>query len=504
MKRLRVIVLLVATSLAIPQVAHAQWSASGSGHGYAEAEFAPAGTQPTVSVSGRDATVNWVASRFADGTAVGGYVVTRYDAGTGSPATIAADCAGTIAALTCLESGVPAGQWTYTVTPKHSGWTGAEGPASAVVTVAAPSLTLAPATITALPSVLTGSIDSFVTGETVTWRLDDPGSGTALVGSIVPSPVPPGGAASISVTIPVSTADGSHTVFAVGSSGASLASAAISVDTLPPVISAAVIQKAAGGVAGYISAGKTYRVYASIADVGSPITTATADVSTITTGATASALAVGTWTVAGVTYNYRSAQLPAANALAAGTKAFAITATDSFTHTGTTGGFSVVVDTTRPAGSSLTTTNHAGGVAGQAETGDTITFVYTEPIDPNSIVGSWDGTATPVTVRLLNAGGGGGDRVQIWNAANTAQLPLGAVRLGSTGYTTGAVNFTNSTMTISGNAVTIVLGTPDGPVGNAVVSSNTRWTPTTTTTDWAGNASRNTAVNEPVPADPEF
>ena len=59
-------------------------------------------------------------------------------------------------------------------------------------------------------------------------------------------------------------------------------------------------------------------------------------------------------------------------------------------------------------------------------------------------------------------------------------------------------------MTISGNSVIVVLGTPGGAVGSAVVTSNTRWNPSNVATDWAGNACTNTAVNEPVPLDPEF
>jgi hypothetical protein len=164
----------------------------------------------------------------------------------------------------------------------------------------------------------------------------------------------------------------------------------------------------------------------------------------------------------------------------------------------------VTIDTTRPNGSSLTTTNHAGGIVGRAETGDSITFTYSEPIDPNSILAGWDGTATPVTLQLLNAGGGGGDRVQIWDATNTSQLPLGVVRLGSTGYTSTSITFTNSTMTRTGSAITVVLGTPSGAGTTAVVTSNTRWSPSTTATDLAGNTCPNTAVNEPGAADAEF
>jgi hypothetical protein len=504
-RRLATVMILALLVAGAPTAASARWSTAGSGRGYASADVAPAGTQPTASVSGRNVTVSWAASQFADGTNVNGYIVARYDAGTNAAATIGASCSGTINVLTCTEAAVPPGSWYYRITPKHLNWLGTAGPASTAVTVAAPSLTFASATtITAMPAVKTGTIASFITGETVAWRLDNTTTGTVLTGSIVPSPVPASGTSNISVTIPAGTADGPHTVYAVGSSGSSVASAAINVDTLAPVVSAAVIQKSAGGTAGYVAAGGTYRVYAAIADPGSAITSATANVSTVTTGATASALTVGTWTIAGVTYNYRSAQLTALNTLTEGAKAFSITATDSFAHTGTTTGFSVVIDNTRPSGSSLTTTNHAGGIAGKAETGDTINFIFSEPIDPISVIAGWDGTSTSVTLRLLNAGGGGGDRVQIWDAANTTQLPLGLVRLGATGYTAASVNFTNSTMTISGNTVTVVLGTPSSAVGSAVVTSNTRWNPSTVATDRAGNACRNTAVNEPVPADPEF
>lgn len=505
MKRLRVLVPTVLVLLTMPGIAHAQWSSPGGGRSYTRADIAPTGNRPAVSVSGRNVAVSWAVAKFADGASVSGYIVKRYDAGTGTPATINASCTGTIAALTCTEAAVPPGSWYYSVTPKHGAWLGTESPASPTATIASPSLTFTSATtITALPAVKAATIASFVTGETVTWRLDNPSTGTLLTGSIVPTPVPASGSSSASVTIPAATADGPHTVYAVGSSGASTASAAISVDTLPPVVSAAVIQKATGGIPGYVAQGGTYRVYASIIDPGSAITAATANVSTVTTGATASALTAGSWTISGVTYNYRSVLVTASNPLAAGSKAFTITATDSFAHTATTGGFSVIVDSTRPTATSLITANKAGGTAGLAETGDSITYVFSEPMEPESILAGWTGTGTAVTLRLLNANGGGGDRVQIWNAANTAQLPFGTVRLGSTGYTTTSINFTNSTMTISGSSITVVLGTPSGAGTTAVVSSNTRWNPSTTATDWAGNTCQNTAVNEPVPVDPEF
>jgi hypothetical protein len=497
-----VMVLLVA---ALPTTAGATWASPGTGRGYASADVAPVGNQPTVSVTGRNVTVAWPPSRFADGTSVNDYRIARYDAVTNAVAAVGSGCSGSIAALTCIEDAVTPGSWSYRITPKHQSWVGTEGLPSATATVASPTVTFASAvTITALPSVKTGTIASFVTGEAVTWRLDNPSTGTVLAGSTAPSPVPASGTSSLSVTIPAGTSDGPHAVYAVGSSGSSVGSASINVDTLPPVVGAATIQKSEGGLPGVIRPSGTYRVYAVINDPGSAITAATTNASAITAGATASALTTGTWTIGGVAYNYRSALLTAGNKLNAGTQTFSITATDSFAHSVTSSPFSVTIDTTRPNGSSLTTTNHAGGIVGRAETGDSITFTYSEPIDPNSILAGWDGTATPVTLQLLNAGGGGGDRVQIWDATNTSQLPLGVVRLGSTGYTSTSITFTNSTMTRTGSAITAVLGTPSGAGTTAVVTSNTRWSPSTTATDLAGNTCQNTAVNEPGAADAEF
>jgi hypothetical protein len=501
-----VVVATVVAVLAIPGVALATWTTNGNGRAYAKADVAPTGARPTVTVTGRNAAVAWSAAKFADGTSVQGYTVKRYDATTGTVAVVGSGCVGLITALTCTESAVGPGAWRYTITPVHHNWTGGESPQSLTATVAAPSLTLTGATtLTSLPGALNGTIASFVTGNTVTWRLDNASTGPVVAGSITPSPVPASGSASATTTIPNGTADGTHTLFAIGSGGASTASATFTVDTLPPVIGAAVIQKNAGGAVGAIRPGATYRVYASIADAGSAITSATANVTNITAGTTAAALTAGSWTLEGVTYNYRSAVLTTSGGLANGAKTFSVTATDSNAHTATTGGFSATIDNTKPSATSLTTSNKAGGTVGKAETGDSITFTYSEPMDPSTILPGWDGTtSTSVTVRLLNANGGGGDRIQVWDAANTTQIDLGTVRLGATGYTTTSITFTNSTMTRSGNAFTIVLGTPSATSTLAVVTSNTKWTPSTTATDIAGNGCQNTAVNEAGAADPEF
>lgn len=69
-----------------------------------------------------------------------GYELTRRPAGGGPGVTPEADCdelvAGSAASLECTEASVPAGSWVYTATPIMRTWTGAESPASNVVTSA--------------------------------------------------------------------------------------------------------------------------------------------------------------------------------------------------------------------------------------------------------------------------------------------------------------------------------------------------------------------------------
>src|SRR3954464_6597695 len=155
-----------------PSASEASWSASGSGSGSAKAKSMPAGNTPTASVSGRNVTVSWTASSFSGGGAVSGYVVKRYNT-SNQLQTILSACSGTISALTCTENAVPAGSWRYTVTAKHSNWTGTESAMSSTAVVSGPSLSFSSSTtITSLPATLSGTISSFITGQTVTFRLD--------------------------------------------------------------------------------------------------------------------------------------------------------------------------------------------------------------------------------------------------------------------------------------------------------------------------------------------
>jgi hypothetical protein len=118
-------------------VAWAGWSADSipGGAGGAAASSVETATAPSAVASSSSVTVSWPAATLSNGDPVNGYLVTRYDAGTVTPQSITAGCAGVVAATACTESDLPDGRWVYTVTPVvGTHWVGAESSASAAVT----------------------------------------------------------------------------------------------------------------------------------------------------------------------------------------------------------------------------------------------------------------------------------------------------------------------------------------------------------------------------------
>jgi hypothetical protein len=278
-------------------------------------------------------------------------------------------------------------------------------------------------------------------------------------------------------------------------------------DWAAPTVSASVISKSPGYSSGFVKQGGTYYLYANVSDAGNPasgVSTINANVSSITTGATSVALTAGSYTVEGVSYGYRSASRVASNPLAAGSKTYSITSTDAAGNSRTQSTFSVTVDNTAPAASDVQAAN-GGSIVGRPEQNDTITYTFAEPIDPESILTGWTGSATNVVVRVNNASP---DTVTIFNAANTTQLPPGTIDLGRNDYvganrTFGATG-TASSMVRSGSTITITLGTQSGAGTTAGANGTMTWTPSTATYDRAGNAGTATAATESGTADKEF
>lgn len=281
-------------------------------------------------------------------------------------------------------------------------------------------------------------------------------------------------------------------------------------DFRAPTVSASVLAKTSGGTVGQIKKGGAYYVYANAGDTGNPasgVSTVTANVSTITSGSTAVSLSAGSFTAGGVSYGYRSASLTAGASLAAGSYSYSLTATDTAGNSQTQSGYTAVVDNTVPAGTDVQTVNGAT-TNGLAQAADKISFSFSKAIDPNSVLSGWSGSSTSVVVRLNNGSGVNNDTVAVYNATNATQLPLGSVNLGRVDYTAAGITFgatgTASTMAMSGNTVTITLGTQSAAATTAAATGTMTWTPSASATDNAGNGTSTAVVTESGAADKDF
>lgn len=321
------------------------------------------------------------------------------------------------------------------------------------------------------------------------------------------------------ILIAAAVVAGGGATFAAFSSTASNDGNSVSAasDFRAPTVSRSVIRKETAGTEGFLKQGATYRVYAQVDDTGNPasgISSVTANVSNVTSGQTAAALSSGSFTIGALTYNYRSAVLTAGNPLSEGSKSYTIAAADNASNSGTTNGFSVTIDNTQPTSADIQATNDSGGTVGKAEVGDKLTFTFSEPIEPGTILSGWTGTSTNVVVRIYNGGllGLGDDEMEVYNSSNSTLLPLGVVDLNRSDYVGGLLggtftlgaSGTNSTMVVSGNDVVVTLGTPSTSMLTAGGNATASWDPVTTPTDRASNNASGAVRNEQGAADKEF
>jgi hypothetical protein len=188
-------------------------------------------------------------------------------------------------------------------------------------------------------------------------------------------------------------------------------------------------------------------------------------------------------------------------ALADGGYDFRATATDAAGNTATSTILANrVVDNTAPTGVDIQTTNVAGGTDAKPETGDVITYSFSDPMSPASILAGWTGATTTVVVRFTN---GNPDVVSVWNATNTTQLALGSVRSGKK-YVTGDVLFSGSTAVMSGSTIVVTLGVPNGSTATANGKTQLQWTVSTLATDLAGNPLTAGTIAETGATDNDF
>jgi hypothetical protein len=158
-----------------------------------------------------------------------------------------------------------------------------------------------------------------------------------------------------------------------------------------------------------------------------------------------------------------------------------------------------VVDNTGPTATDIQTTNVGGGTAGQADTGDTIVFTFSEQIAPGTIVGGWNGTGTQtvtVTVTPTTVAIAGATLVN-----GTISLPGGGYALNGK-----SIVFSNSTIAQAGATLTVTLGTPDNPQWlRTGAAGQMSWPVAAALTDIAGNAITTvTRLEVTPPNDAEF
>jgi hypothetical protein len=227
----------------------------------------------------------------------------------------------------------------------------------------------------------------------------------------------------------------------------------------------------------------------------------TANVGSINSGSTAVPLVAGSYSVFGVSYNYRSAQLWTSWTFTQPSYLFSVTATDAAGNSRVSTDYPVTSDNVAPSGTDVQTANGTGTL-GKPDAGDVLTLMFSETIDPWSVMSGWTGGTTNVVVRI-NDGGSADDTLTVYDSTNTTQMALGSVDLASKSFVTSNVTFgasgTPSTIVQNAGDISVTLGTPSASASQVTTNSRITWTPSSSATDRAGNAMSTTVVTSSQP-----
>jgi hypothetical protein len=175
---------------------------------------------------------------------------------------------------------------------------------------------------------------------------------------------------------PVTEGSKDYTVSAADGVGntSSPASFGVVVDNTGPSVTTVIAAATGTSPQGFVKQGGTYRVYANASDLpagagasaGLDASTLSANVSAVTAGQTAVALAACGACGPGAAYAYQSAQLTADNPLPEGNKLYSASASDNLGTSGSSTGANVQVDNSGPSVTTVianTTTNEPGWLA---------------------------------------------------------------------------------------------------------------------------------------------
>jgi len=192
--------------------------------------------------------------------------------------------------------------------------------------------------------------------------------------------------------------------------------------------------------------------------------------------------------------------------VADGTYDVRMSATDTLGHTTVSPPRAFIIDNTAPTATNVQAANVGAGLAGTINANDTLTFTWSEPMAPASILAGWAGATQNIRVRVNNVGTT--DTLDLYNAAGTTKLNVvaatQALRL-QADWVSVTADF-NATMTMSGNSVTVTIGTliSGTPRTGVVTGANMIWNPSTLATDAVGNPAAATILTETGIVDRDF
>lgn len=173
------------------------------------------------------------------------------------------------------------------------------------------------------------------------------------------------------------------------------------------------------------------------------------------------------------------------------------------------------VDNTPLRGADVQTAN-GGLFAGRLENGDSITFTYTDQINPATVTAGWNGAPKAVSLRVRDGNllglGSKGDTLDV--LAGSVPVNLGSVNLNQDYVKSKKTLVFNATMTattttvdgVVRTVVTVRLGSVASGSGVRLVlaGSTMAWTPSASATDLGGSPCSTSRVNETGPLDREF
>jgi hypothetical protein len=132
--RRRTLLALVLVAAGFTAVALAYLTTTGAGNASANVGSISSPSGVTRQQTGADVTITWSAATLSSGAAVDGYRVTRSD----GPAVCGT--ATLVTGLSCTDTNVPAGTYSYTVTAVYHSWTASSAPSASAATIAAPTI----------------------------------------------------------------------------------------------------------------------------------------------------------------------------------------------------------------------------------------------------------------------------------------------------------------------------------------------------------------------------